>query len=247
LPDKGAFGVKLMRIAEFEPTMRRAAGALAALTLVSLAAGCSNDRIVAAGPASSASASGSAQETPSMTSRVADIFLHKPPQPTPAEKQAAVSNVAETICPPVDVRTGASTLSVPPGSADAFSLRYQGSIGEMARECSVSGGIMRIKVGIEGRVLVGPAGGPGKLDVPLRYAVVKEGVEPKTVVSRFSKIQVTIPEGQSNVIFTHVDNEIAFPMPPGLDIDSYVVYVGFDPMAEKQPPAKKPQAKPSRR
>jgi hypothetical protein len=35
-------------------------------------------------------------------------------------------------------------------------------------------------------------------------------------------------------------------MPPGLDIDAYVVYVGFDPVPEKTP-AKKPQAKPVRR
>ena len=93
-------------------------------------------------------------------------------------------------------------------------------------------------------MLVGPAGGPGQVDVPLRYAVVKEGPEPKTVVSKFSRIQVAIPEGRSNVLFTHVDNDIAFPMPPGFDIESYVVYVGFDPIGEK-PPAKKPAAKPA--
>jgi hypothetical protein len=177
---------------------------------------------------------------------VADVILQKPPAPTPAEQQAAVSNVAEKVCPPVDVRAGASTLTVPPGGSDAFSLRYQGSLGEMARECNVSGGIMRMKVGIEGRVLVGPAGGAGQLEVPLRYAVVKEGPEPKTVVSKFSKVRVTIPEGQPNVLFTHVDSDIAFPMPPGLDINAYVVYVGFDPVAEKQPPAKKTRAKPAR-
>jgi hypothetical protein len=132
---------------------------------------------------------------------------------------------------------------VPPGGSDALTLRYQGSIGELARECNVSNGIMRIKVGIEGRVLVGPAGGAGQLDVPLRYAVVKEGPEPKTVVSKFSKIQVAIPVGQPNVVFTHVDNDIAFPMPPGLEIESYVVYVGFDPIGDKQQPAKKPAPK----
>jgi len=236
-----------MRITGFERTSRRAAAALAVLTLASLTAGCSSAPLFSAEPASSASASASpAQSSPSVGSQVAGVFLRKPPEATPAEKQAAVSNIAETICPPVDVRAGASTLTVPPGSSDAFSLRYQGSIGEMARECNVSGGIMRIKVGIEGRVLVGPAGGPGQLEVPLRYAVVKEGPEPKTVVSKFSKVRVTIPEGQPNVLFTHVDNDIAFPMPPGMDIDHYVVYVGFDPAAEKQQPAKKPRAKPAR-
>ena len=55
-----------------------------------------------------------------------------------------------------------------------------------------------------------------------------------------------IPEGQSNVIFSHVDSDIAFPIPPGLEIESYVVYVGFDPIGDKPQP-KKPQAKPARR
>jgi hypothetical protein len=95
--------------------------------------------------------------------------------------------------------------------------------------------------------LVGPAGGPGQVEIPLRYAVVREGPEPKTVVSKFSKVAVAIPEGKQNVLFTHVDNDVAFPMPPGIDIEAYVVYVGFDPIGEKQQPAKKPQAKPIRR
>jgi hypothetical protein len=238
-----------MRITEFVPTIRRAAAALAAITLASIAAGCSTDRFVGGSEQASAATSGApAQSSPSVTSRVADMLLQKPPQPTAAERQAAVSNIAETVCPPVDVRAGASTLTVPPGGSDAFSLRYQGSIGELARECNVSGGIMRMKIGIGGRVLVGPAGGAGQLEVPLRYAVVKEGPEPKTVISKFSKVSVAIPAGQPNVIFSHVDNDIAFPMPPGLEIEAYVVYVGFDPAGEKQQP-KKPQAKskPARR
>jgi hypothetical protein len=68
---------------------------------------------------------------------------------------------------------------------------------------------------------------------------VREGPEPKTVLSKFSKVPVTIPEGSPNVIFTHVDGDIAFPIPPGLEIEAYVVYVGFDPLAEKQAPAKR--------
>jgi hypothetical protein len=234
-----------MRIAEFESIVHRGAAALAGLTLASLVAGCSSDRILGSEQSSASASAG--QNSPSTMSQLRDIILRKPPAPTPAEKQAAISNIAETVCPQVDVRAGASTLTVPPNSSDPLALRYQGSIGELARECNVSGGIMRMKVGIEGRVLVGPAGGPGQLDVPLRYAVVKEGPEPKTVVSKFSKIQIAIPEGRSNVLFNHVDSDIAFPMPPGLDIEAYVVYVGFDPAGDKQQPAKKPPARSPRR
>ena len=42
------------------------------------------------------------------------------------------------------------------------------------------GNIVTIKVGVQGRVILGPAGrGPATIDVPVRFAVVREGVEPE--------------------------------------------------------------------
>ena len=126
-------------------------------------------------------------------------------------------------------------------------MRYQGTIGEMARECKVENGIVTMKVGIQGRILLGPAGSPGTVDVPLRYAVVREGPEPKFIWSKFYKILVAIPEGKTNVAFTHIDEAITFPQPSPDEMNSYIVYVGFDPAGDKQPakkPAPKPAAKP---
>ncbi len=156
---------------------------------------------------------------------------------------------SEVECPGVTVRTGAATLMIgsKPGEGEpsALDLRYQGSIIRTARECHVNSGMMTMKVGIEGRVITGPAGGPGNVDVPLRIAVVKEGPEPKTIVSKFARIPVTIANAVDRVTFTHVDSEITFPMPtPAGDIDAYVVYVGFDLVGAPAP--KKPAAKPKR-
>lgn len=149
-------------------------------------------------------------------------------------------------CPSVDVRLGAATLMIgsKPGDGEpsAMDLRYQGSIIRTARECKVTAGVMTMKVGIEGRVITGPAGGPGTVEVPLRLAVVKEGVTPKPIVSKFVRIPVTITGSIDRVTFTHVDPEVTFPMPvPAGDIDSYIVYVGFDSMAA--PPPKRPPAR----
>ena len=157
------------------------------------------------------------------------------------------------------VRTGAATLMIgsKPGDGEpaALDVRYQGSIIRTARECHVNAGIMTMKVGIEGRVITGPAGGPGTVDVPLRIAVVQEGVNPKAVASKFGRETVTVNNSIDRVIFTHVESDIAFPLPQPLGlIDAYVVYVGFDPLGaqpeKKKPPvkrkpvAKKPAAKP---
>ena len=124
-----------------------------------------------------------------------------------------------------------------------MNLRYQVSLGETARECRLAAGVVTMKVGIQGRVVLGPHGGPGKLDVPLRFAVVQEGTEPKTIFTKLERVPVAIPENDQNVLFTHVDEGISFPMPRGGLIDSYVLYVGFDPLGAREikrpPPAKK--------
>ena len=58
------------------------------------------------------------------------------------------------------------------------------------------------------------AGGPGEAMVPLRYALVKEGIEPKTIWSKLYMLPVQVPPGQPHVPFTHVVEDMAVPVPP---------------------------------
>ncbi|HEY5377916.1 MAG TPA: hypothetical protein VIJ78_00065 [Pseudolabrys sp.] len=172
------------------------------------------------------------------------------------DKAADPNTVAtdDVECPGVKIRTGAATLMIgsKPGEGEpaALDVRYQGSILRTARECHINAGIMTMKIGIEGRIITGPAGGPGTLDVPLRIAVAQEGINPKTIVSKFGRETATLNNAVDRTTFTHVDPDISFPLPVPLGlIDSYVVYVGFDPLgaqpAKRKPPAKhKPVAKP---
>jgi hypothetical protein len=151
-------------------------------------------------------------------------------------------------CPGVIIRRGAATLTIgsnPKEETPApLDVRYQGSIVRTARECHVANGVMTMKVGIEGRVITGPAGGPGNVDVPLRIAIVQDGLNPKTIVSTFGKETVTLAGDVDRATFTHIDDSISFPLPRPLGlIDSYVVYVGFDPLGDKPPEKKKPPIK----
>jgi hypothetical protein len=153
----------------------------------------------------------------------------------------------DTTCPGVQVRTGAATLMIgsKPGEGEpsALDLRYQGSIVRTARECRVNAGIMTMKVGIEVRVITGPAGGPGDINVPLRLAVVQEAVNPKTIFSKLAIVPVTITGTTDRVTFTHIDPNVSFPLPKPLGlIDNYVVYVGFD-VSGAQMEKKKPRAR----
>jgi hypothetical protein len=156
----------------------------------------------------------------------------------------------EFDCPGVTIRPGASTLAVNAPNTDpsATNLRYQAMFTQTAREGRLNTGTVTMKVGMQGRVVLGPGGGPGQLTVPLRYAVVREGVEPKTVWSKLYRVGVEIPSGQGNVPFTHIIEDIAYPFPPGGEIDNYVVYVGFDPAgaSEEERRGKKPAPKPKK-
>lgn len=160
------------------------------------------------------------------------------------EPVAAASDIE---CPEVQLRMGASTLMIgtKPGDAEpaALDVRYQGTIVRTARECQVNAGMMTMKVGIEGRVITGPAGGPGTVDIPLRVAVVQEGLTPKPIVSKFVRTQATVASAVDRVPFVVVESDLTFPLPQPLGlINSYVVYVGFDPLGAKPEP-KRPPAK----
>jgi hypothetical protein len=150
-------------------------------------------------------------------------------------------------CPPVDVRQGASTLIIGPsgGNRAAMSLKYQGAFTREARECSVAGDSMVMRIGVQGRVVVGPAGGPGQVDVPLRIAVVQEtpgGARP--VMTKFVRIPVTVGTTDS-AVFSHIEEGLSFPLPtPKSALDDYIVYIGFDPLsaqAQDQQLAKEPR------
>jgi hypothetical protein len=135
---------------------------------------------------------------------------------------------SDVECPSIQVRNGASTWQMPTGGATT-DLRYQASLGQMARECALLGDTMTVKVGIEGRLLVGPKGATGNIEVPLRLALVQEGPRPKSVWTKFYAVPVNLQPGQSGTAFTHVEDDLTFVMPPSKDISAYVIYVGFDP------------------
>jgi hypothetical protein len=207
-------------------------------------AGCSSmDSIVGSSSPPPAPAGQSSAKPGSFTERMNAFFFGAPAEAPPGGAVSAMPE-AETDCPTVDIRSGASTLSIGPTGADATptSLRYQATIARTARECAVRGPNMTIKVGVQGRIILGPAGGPGQIDVPMRLALVREGVEPKTIWTKLYRVAVTIPQGQTNVPFVQVEEDMTFPTPPGADLDAYVVYVGFDPEGLKARP-ERPRAK----
>ncbi|OPF97504.1 hypothetical protein [Rhodopseudomonas palustris] len=144
---------------------------------------------------------------------------------------------SQLTCPSVTVRSGASTYAVglPGKEASGSDLRYQAVISRTARECNLNTGVITAKIGVQGRIIAGPAGAPTSVDVPLRVAVVQEGVSPKTVFTKAYRTSVSMqPDG--SVPFSLVAEDVAYPAPSVSDNDAYVFYVGFDPQALKPEP-----------
>jgi hypothetical protein len=173
-------------------------------------------------------------ESPSFTSRVTSMFS--------GGSSTLLSSSPDLSCPNIEYRQGAATFSVKgQGSNDssAMGLRYQASLSRTARECIASQDSLTIKVGVEGRIVLGPAGSPGTVNLPVRYALVREGLHPKTLWTRMYTVPVTVD--QQNFTWMHVEEEMTVPRPPAEELDAYVIYVGFDPQGVSKPAAAKPK------
>ncbi len=216
-----------------------AAAAAATLGACSSLGGLTGDSVQ---PAAATTASAPAPSNASFASRVKAFFSGDSGNlNSPAPQAAAGAEAADIQCPSVEYRQGAATLEVnnPGAENTALSLRYQASFTQTARECILRGNNLTIKVGVQGRVVVGPAGASGSISIPLRYALVREGSEPKTLWTKLFMVPVTIADSQLNLPWLHIEEEMTVPRPSGNEIDDYVIYVGFDPegVSSKPKPA----------
>jgi hypothetical protein len=180
----------------------------------------------------------------SLTDRFKSLFGGKSDEPAESKSAPAPGQPAaddDIDCPQVTVRAGASTYGVGATGKPAVGndVRFQASITKMARECTRNGTEIIARVGIQGRVIAGPAGAPPTVEVPLRVAEVQGGVGEKVIASKAYRTTVAMGEGGS-VPFTFVAEDLSYPVPSAAVADSYIFYVGFDPQAlAPEPKARK--------
>jgi hypothetical protein len=195
--------------------------------VVAAALGCS---LLAAVPASAQS----------ITDRFKSLFGGKSEEaPAEGAPPGAADVQSELTCPPVSIRAGASTYAVgaPGKQAVGNDLRFQATITRTARDCTLTGGEITARIGIQGRVIAGPAGSPGTIEIPLRVAVVQGGVQERTIATKVYRTSVTMAD-VGNTPFSLVAEDLVYPVPPGATGDSYIFYIGFDPQALRAEPAR---------
>ena len=183
----------------------------------------------------------------SFTDRLKGLFGGKSDEPVQGtDPQKVEQDTGDLTCPDVRIRAGASTYAVGAAGKQAVGndLRFQATITKTARECSLNGGVITARIGVQGRVIAGPAGAPSSVQVPLRVAVVQGGINEKTIATKAYQTTVNMTESGSEP-FTIVVEGLVYPAPSGAIGDSYVFYIGFDPQALKpeRPPPRAPKKK----
>lgn len=179
----------------------------------------------------------------SLTDRFKSLFGGKSDEPEQTAPTVSNEPESELNCPPVGIRAGASTYAVaaPGKQAVGNDVRFQVTITKTARDCTKVNGEITARIGIQGRVIAGPAGAPPSVEVPIRVAVVQGGIGEKVITTKAYKTTVAMG-GDENAPFTLVADDVVYPVPPTANADSYIFYVGFDPQLvsqEKPKPVKK--------
>lgn len=149
-----------------------------------------------------------------------------------ATSQAAIAQAAPsalpaiaTECPPIKVRNGGEALFSYANNkiGDARALNFQAVIDKQSRNCVVSNGLITVKMGVVGRLLLGPSGEQQDFTLPLRFAVERDEV---AVFSQKYDIPVRVTPPNQSEEFVKVVENVAIPYLGGEDI---TIWVGFDP------------------
>jgi hypothetical protein len=178
-------------------------------------------------------------DTPETGSKLANLLGFKS-NDAPAAPGAEVRHI---FCPQVIVLEGTAASQAYAGTpASSANLRYQSALDDTARECTLEGEQLAIKIGVAGKVLLGPAGSPGSFSVPVRMAVLRER-DNQPIVSKLYRAAVTVAAGETRADFTIVSEPLRVPFTQDHAEDDYTIKVGIDEGASADKPAAK-HAKP---
>ena len=85
-----------------------------------------------------------------------------------ANSDGPIEAAASDGCPQVQVEGGQRSITIYERNrvGDGASVIHRGEITKTARECQATMGLVQVKYGIAGRVLLGPKGKPGTVTLP---------------------------------------------------------------------------------
>lgn len=110
-------------------------------------------------------------------------------------------------------------------AGDPLSVMHRGEITRTARECEIQPGVVTVKYGFSGRVLLGPKGRPGSYTFPVNVFLTDGKRAP--VVNDSMKVDVAVGADKPIGYFSAV-RTLTFKVPEGSRPGEFELFVGFD-------------------
>ncbi len=127
-------------------------------------------------------------------------------------------------CPRIELREGTAILRTytKGKDGDPNEIIYLATITDATRTCRYQGGQLFMEVVAAGRVVEGPKGKSGSLELPVRVAI-RQGED--VPYSQLGKIQVAVAPNAGATQFIFKDSQVVVPAPTQQNMQ---VFVGFD-------------------
>lgn len=142
--------------------------------------------------------------------------------PKPAEATVTESEL-RMACPRVTLREGTSILRTYArgGDGDPAKLYYQTTISDVTRACRPASGSVQMNVAVAGRIIAGPLGAGGNVDLPIRIAIMNGD---EVVYSQVYKHPVAVTAGQATQFIFNDPNIVV----PNEIVNQVQIFAGFD-------------------
>jgi hypothetical protein len=128
-----------------------------------------------------------------------------------ARPSVPAADPSDVACPAVSIAPGGAAINSYAGgrAGGPEALRNQLSIVNVARECrGRPDGSIVVKVGVEGRALIGPGGSAGRLEAPVRFAIKRDE---RVLVSTTRRANVALTAGEMQGSFLVVEESLVVP------------------------------------
>ena len=138
-----------------------------------------------------------------------------------------IEMAAANGCPIIQVEAGQRDLTVYEGNrvGNSKAVIHHSEITKTARECKFSGGIVQVKYGIAGRVLLGPKGKPGPVVLPATMQVLDKSKG--RLASEPFTLNVTITR-ENPISYFAVVRDVSIPVREGTQPSDYSITIAFE-------------------
>lgn len=130
-------------------------------------------------------------------------------------------------CPRFTIWTRDSNVTIYEAGrvGDGLAVMHRGEITKTARECNIENGRVTVKYGFSGRILLGPKGKSGNVQLPVNVFVT----DAKREKVANDKLRIDVPVALEKPIgYFSTVREVSFTIPEGARPGEYEVFVGFE-------------------